>query len=68
MSTPIGIIASNGWLGMLAMDACGAGVDERDCGRRVGVDVPKVKPPRRSVAVAPACTCEPAIILQKFEK
>lgn len=57
MSTPIAITASNGWLGMLA--TAGAGVEARDAGlgtENVGVDVPKLKPPRRSVAVAPACT------------
>lgn len=55
--------ASNGWLGMLTRVAWGAGVDERDAGRKVGVDVPKLKPPRRSVAVAPACTWEPVMTL-----
>ncbi|OBZ65766.1 hypothetical protein A0H81_14336 [Grifola frondosa] len=60
MSTPIAMTASNGSLGIDT--ATGAGVEERE--PKEGVDVPKLNPPRRSVAVAPAWTWEPAITLQ----
>lgn len=58
MSTPIAITASNGWLGIVSV--VGAGVLEREEREAVG---DMVRPPRRSVAVAPAWTCEPAITL-----
>ena len=61
MRTPMAITASKGWLGMPAVT--GAGVEAREVGRGEEMDAPKVKPPSRSVAVAPAWTCEPAITL-----
>lgn len=55
--------ASTGWLGMLTTavedDDPSAGVLER------GVFVPKLSPPSKSVAVAPAWTREPLITLRK---
>lgn len=56
--------ASKGWWGMLRM--VGAGVDAREPGlgdMREGVDEPRLSPPSKSVAVAPAWTWEPAITL-----
>lgn len=49
----------------------GAGVGARDPGlgdTREGVDEPKLSPPSKSVAVAPACTWEPAITLEVLHK
>lgn len=51
----------------------GAGVEDRETGRGevkdvVGVEVPKVRPPSRSVALAPACTWEPEMTLSIFAK
>ncbi len=64
MSTPIAMTASNGELGM-GTDV-GAGVLERDVGLKLanGLDEPpNPRPPRRSVAVAPAWTCAAEITL-----
>ena len=63
MRTPMAMTTSKGWLGMPAVT--GAGVDAREEGRGDEIDAPKVRPPSRSVAVAPAWTCEPAITLQQ---
>lgn len=59
MSTPMAITASNGWLGMGAV--IGAGVPERELTPPFEIAGENVKPPRRSVAVAPASTF-PALI------
>lgn len=56
MRTPMAMTASNGWWGIEA--ATGAGVADREFG------LSEVRPPRRSVAVAPAWTWEPAMTLR----
>lgn len=63
MRTPMAITASNGWLDMPAVT--GAGVAAREDGRGEEMDTPKLSPPSRSVADAPAWIWEPAITLQQ---
>jgi hypothetical protein len=68
ISTPIAITASKGWEGMVATTA-GGGFAVEDAGAgvvvREGKGELKLRPPRRSVAVAPAWTREPVITLPK---
>lgn len=64
MSTPIAMTASKGWLGIVTV--VGPGVPAREAGLpdvRDGVEPPKLRP-RRSPAVEPAWTCEPAMTLR----
>ena len=65
------ITASKGWEGIVVTTAGGGFVVVVEAEVGAGVAVregrgePKVSPPRRSVAVAPAWTREPSIILSK---
>lgn len=63
IKTPMAMTASKGWFGMVTV--VGPGVPAREVGLpdvREGVEPPKLRP-RRSPAVEPAWTWEPAMIL-----
>lgn len=66
ISTPMAITASKGWLDDPTVECGSPGVPEREAGLVVlseGNEPPKLSP-RRSPALEPPCTCDPAMTLQ----